>query len=177
MTEPLTPADCDLRDFPRMSIDIPRLFASGFNARASAQPLAWMVAHKLWYRSWHQIPAASLPADDTELCHLAEMGTDLKAFAKVRDVAMRGWRACDDGRLYHPVIAEVALGAWLEKLNQRYSSGSGNAARWGASFDPAALDAEIAHSTRLLIALNPQSQSLKKSARLASQRKAKGVRK
>ena len=66
MTEPLTPPGCDLRDFPKPMIDIPRLFASGFNGTASRNPLAWMIGHKLWYRSWHQVPAGSLPDYDDE---------------------------------------------------------------------------------------------------------------
>lgn len=68
LPEPLTPPDCDLRDFGRIMIDITRLFGSSFNAKASRHPLAWMLGHKLWYRSWHQLPAASLPDDDDELC-------------------------------------------------------------------------------------------------------------
>lgn len=120
LPDPLTPADCDLRDFGKMMIDLTRLFGSGFNARASRNPLAWMLGHKLWYRSWHQMPAASLPDDDDELCYLAELGFDRVTWDSVRDMAMHGWIKCSDGRLYHPVVAEEALNAWARKLKKRF---------------------------------------------------------
>src|ERR1700761_2335919 len=93
-TAPLTPADCDVRDFPKMMVDVHRLLGSQFNAQASSAPLAWMVGHKLWYRAFYQLPGGSLPADDAQLCHLAQLGADLRSFRKVRDLALRGWREC-----------------------------------------------------------------------------------
>lgn len=122
LPDPLTPAECDLRDFSRLMIDITRLFSSTFNAKASKYPLAWMIGHKLWYRSWHQVPAASLPDDDDELCYLAEMGFDLRSFAKAKALAMHGWIKCADGRLYHPVVAEAARDAWQSKLRRKHST-------------------------------------------------------
>lgn len=120
LPEPLTPADCDLRDFARIMIDITRLFGSSFNAKASRNPLAWMIGHKLWYRSWHQVPAASLPNDDDELCYLAELGFDRVTWDNARELAMHGWIMCSDGRLYHPVVAEAALISWEAKLKKRH---------------------------------------------------------
>ena len=55
---------------------------------------------------------------------------------------------CDDGRLYHPVVAEFALGAWLEKLARRLSSGAGNAKRWGQEFDSAPVKPTSARHAR-----------------------------
>jgi hypothetical protein len=166
---PLTPPDCDLRDFQRMMVDIGRLFGSSFNASASRNPLAWMVGHKLWYRSWHQVPAASLPDDDAELCHLAELGFDLKGFRAARPLAMRGWIKCSDGRLYHKVVAEVALESWLEKLAQRLSSGAGNAKKYGYGFDRAPIEAQIAIAADMLIRIAPSSKAIGKLKRRASQ--------
>nr|WP_317892395.1 hypothetical protein [uncultured Sphingomonas sp.] len=117
---PLSPPDCDLRDFRQMFLDVGRLFGSTFNAKASRNPLAWMLGHKLWYRSWHQLPAGSLPDDDDELCYLAELGFDRATWDSARALAMHGWIKCSDGRLYHPVIAEKAAEAWRGKLQQRH---------------------------------------------------------
>lgn len=168
MTAPLTPADCDLRDFPRMMVDVPRLMNSGFNSAASRNPIAWMVGHKLWYRAWHQVPAGSLPDDDDELCHLSELGFDVKTWRKVKEIALRNWILCDDGRLYHPTLAEVALEAWIEKLLQRLSSGAGNAKRYGHAFDAAPLNAAIEASAELLHNLNPRSRAADKLKRRQS---------
>ncbi|MFZ5751274.1 MAG: hypothetical protein ACOY5U_09425 [Pseudomonadota bacterium] len=166
---PMTPAGCDLRDFPRMMIDIPRLFSSTFNGQASRQPLAWMIGHKLWYRSWHQVPAGSLPDDDDELCHLAELGFDLKSFRKVKAIAMRGWVRCADGRLYHPVVCEAALEAWQEKLRQRISSAAGNSKRWGVNFDWGPLIEDLRALIACMTALNPRSKTIQKAQKSLSQ--------
>ena len=168
MTAPLTPADADLRDFPRMALDVQRLMGSEFNALASRAPIAWMVGHKLWYRAWHQVPAGSLPDDDEQLCHLAELGFDLKTFRKARTVALRGWARCDDGRLYHPVVAETVLEAWIEKLLARLSSQAGHAKRYGHTFDPASINASIELTASALEHLNPRSKALDKLRRRQS---------
>jgi hypothetical protein len=172
---PMTPAECDLRDFPRIMIDVSRLFHSSFNATASGTPLAWMVGHKLWYRSWHQVPAASLPDDDAELCHLAELGSDLKGFRRIKALAMRGWIKCSDGKLYHPVVAEAALDSWICKLQQRISSNSGNARRYGTPFDPAPLKLQIATATAMLSSIAPHSKSLPRLRRRQAQADADGI--
>lgn len=177
LPEPFTPSDCDLRDFPRMSLDIPRLFSSRFNAIASRNPLAWMVGLKLWSRSWHQVPAASLPNDDAELCYLAELGFGVETFQEIRSIAMHGWVLANDGRLYHPFVAEMALSAWLEKLSQQISSGAGNAKRWATQFDAAPLEIAIDASVEMLRALNPKAGAIVRASRRASQRHAAGSKK
>lgn len=161
---PLTPPNCDLRDFPSLMLDANRLFGSEFNALASADPLAWMCGVKLWLKSWHQVPAASLPVDDALLAHLAELSGNRRAWAKVRDLALRGWIRCGD-RLYHPLIAEKALECWIDKLHQRVASGLGHAKRWKVEFDRASLDAEIEAAAALLTRLNPKSRVLLKHGR------------
>jgi hypothetical protein len=117
LPEPLVPAYVDLRDFPFMPVDINRLFGSEFHARASDGE--WRAGFTLWLKSWHQQPAASLPSDDVGLCRLAELGRDLKSWARVRDMALYGWIKCSDGRLYHPVVAEKALESWAKKRMHR----------------------------------------------------------
>lgn len=160
---PLVPPDCDLRDFPKIMIDVGRIFASSFNASTSTNPWAWMVGHKLWYRSWHQVPAASLPDSDAELCHLAELGGATSKFKAIRPQAMRGWVKCSDGRLYHPVVAAEALEAWIKKLNQRIVSAKGNAKKYNSTFDERPLQAQINVAVMMLAALNPQSKTVLKA--------------
>ena len=168
LPEPMTPLDCDLRDFPRMAIDVPRLMSSEFNALASRNPIAWMVGHKLWYRSWHQVPAASIPDDDDQLCHLAELGFDLKTFRKAKTIALRGWVKCSDGRLYHPHVAELALGSWIDKLLQRLSSGAGHAQRYHHEFDPEPLEAQLRVAAEHLMRRNPAAKAFDKLRRRRS---------
>lgn len=89
---------------------------------AEAHPEACWYAVMLWSASWHQIPAGSLPDNETILARLCGLGRDLKTFRKHRADAMRGFVLCDDGRLYHPVVAEQALAAWESKRQQRWRS-------------------------------------------------------
>lgn len=166
MIAPLTPPDCDLSDFPRMMIDIVRLRGSSFDAVLDDG--AWRAGFNLWFSSWHQVPAASLPNDEGTLCKFAGLGRDLKSWKKVRGEALRGWTLCDDGLLYHETVAEIALESWLEKLAQRVSSGAGNAKRYKHTFDPAPVYAKIETALALLVALNPQSKLIVRTRRRLS---------
>ena len=114
MTEPLTPADCDLQNLPYMPLDVRRLRDSDLASTES--PEACWAAVLLWAASWHQVPAASLPDDDRVLSNLAGYGRVVKEWQRVKDGALRGWVKCNDGRLYHPVVAEKANESWASKL-------------------------------------------------------------
>jgi len=118
LPEPLTPTDCDLRDFAFMPLDVVRLRDSNLAIQATGDE--FRAAVLLWCASWHQIPAASLPDDDATLSSLAGYGRVQKEWIKVRAGALRGWVKCSNGRLYHPVVAEKARDAWLAKLRQRF---------------------------------------------------------
>lgn len=115
---PLTPLDCDLRDFGHMPLDVRKFRDS--DLVALEEPEAIVAAIMLWGASWHQIPAASLPSDDRVLAQLAGYGRAVPAFRKVKDGALRGFVQCSDGRLYHPLVAEKARTAWEGKLRQRW---------------------------------------------------------
>lgn len=115
---PLTPADCDLQDFQYMPLDVRRLRDSDLAAMES--PEACWAAVLLWSASWHQVPAGSLPDDDRVLANLAGYGRVVKEWKRVKDGALRGWVKCEDGRLYHPVVAEKALEAWDSKLHHAH---------------------------------------------------------
>lgn len=81
----------------------------------------------IWCESWHQLPAGSLPADDRMLAHLSK--TDVR-WKRMRDHCLRGWVACSDGRLYHPVVSELAMEAWESKRDKSRKGKAGAAKRW-----------------------------------------------
>lgn len=163
MTAPLTPEDCDLRDFPRMMIDVSRLRQSEFDA--TPDDCAWRAGLNLWFSAWHSVPAGSLANDDAALAKAAGLGRDLKTWRDVKEIALRGFVLCDDGRLYHETVCEFALEAWIEKLIHRLSSGAGNAKRWGTVFEPTDTEAAIERAAGLLAALAPDSKALLKARR------------
>lgn len=129
MTDPLTPADLDLRDFDWMPLQVVRLRDSDIVVMAS--PEAFRAAVLLWCSAWHQVPAASLPKDERLLANLAGFGRDLKAWRAVSVDALRGFVECTDGRLYHPVIADKAIEADGKRRVQRKRTQAATSARRG----------------------------------------------
>ena len=117
---PPVPPDADLKDFPFTPMYRARLFGSAFNARANDSE--WRAGVTLWLKSQDQFPAGSLPNDEIELCRLAELGRDLKAWRRIRGMALHGWYECDDGRLYHAVVAEVVNEQWTAKLRRAWAT-------------------------------------------------------
>ena len=123
LPQPLTPADCDLRDFAFMPLDVARLRDS--DLASDETPEACWAAVLLWCVSWHQVPAGSLPDDNEWIAKRARYwhrGKIDKDWPEVREGALRGWVKCSDGRLYHPVVAEKARDAWIAKLKQRFKT-------------------------------------------------------
>jgi hypothetical protein len=116
--KPLTPPNCDLRDFQFMPLDVVRLRDSELATTATGDEA--FAAVLLWCAAWHQIPAGSLPNDDRQLSNFAGFGRAVGEWLKVREGALRGWVLCDDGRIYHPVVAEKARDAWQAKLERMH---------------------------------------------------------
>jgi hypothetical protein len=100
--DPLTPADCDLRRTPAMPIDIARLFGSDFYALSTGAE--FKAAVTLWCKSFQQLPAASLPADEALLAHLSGAG---EYWAAVR----AGWR-CAAGS---SAVTAASTTSWSRK--------------------------------------------------------------
>jgi hypothetical protein len=130
---PLTPPDCDLRDFSWMPLDVLRLRDSDLTVLSSGD--AFRAAVLLWCASWHQVPAASLPTDDRLLANLAGYGRDMAGWAEVRGDAIRGFVECSDGRLYHRVVAEKALEADEQRKAQKERTRKATDARRGGKRD------------------------------------------
>lgn len=115
---PLVAPDADLQDFPFMPLHVARLRDS--DLAAEGDPEGCWYAVLLWAAAWHQLPAGSLPDNDAVLTKLCGLGRDTRTWRKHRNDALRGFVVCDDGRLYHPVVAEQANAAWESKLRQRH---------------------------------------------------------
>jgi hypothetical protein len=110
-----------------MPMDAMRLRDSDLAAVATGDE--FRAAVLLWCACWHQLPAASLPNDDRMLAKLAGYGRDVDAWMIVKKEALRKFVVCDDGRLYHPVIAEKANDAWEKKKAFKARTEAARAAR------------------------------------------------
>lgn len=108
--EPLVPAEVDLRDLDGFMLNVERLLASELFALSTGDEFKAAVG--LWSRAWKQMPAGSLPNDDRVLAAFSGAGT---RWRKVREMALRGFVECSDGRLYHKVLCDDVLRAWARK--------------------------------------------------------------
>jgi hypothetical protein len=138
MGVPLVPPDIVIPRLPWVPIYADRLWESNFFAVAT--DAEFRAAFCLWLKSWNQTPPGSLPTDDRLLCRLAELGGNLAKWRKVKRIALRHWVECDDGRLYHPVIAEfVILAANKLNANQRRTINA-TKNRWKSTKDVSVTD-------------------------------------
>lgn len=108
--EPLVPADVDLKGFPGFMLDAEALLASELVALATPEEIA--AALMLWCRAWQQVPHGSLPNDERVLAAFSKA----KNWKKVRDMALRGFVLCSDGRLYHKTLCVKVMEAWSQRL-------------------------------------------------------------
>jgi hypothetical protein len=110
LPKPLIGPEVDLRDLPGFVLNVERLLSSELVALGTPEE-CW-AALRLWCRAWQQVPAGSLPNDDRVLASYSEAG---RRWPKVREMALRGFVLCSDGRFYHRFLCEEALRAWERK--------------------------------------------------------------
>ena len=114
---PFTGADVDLSGYGYMPLHGHRMLQSETWIKNSAP--GKVAALALWWASWLQVPAASLPNDDVLLAHYAGYGVAVEAFAAIRHEAMRGWVLCSDNRWHHKFLAEIAAEAWAGRVKHQ----------------------------------------------------------
>jgi hypothetical protein len=148
---PLTPPPCDLSGLEFMPLKLQTLFDSDFYALSSGDE--FKVGLKLWGKSWHEKPAASLPGDEKLLAMKA--GVALDVWRQLAPMALHKWVLCSDGRYYHPTVAREALKAWIERIGFRKRGASGAAARAKTEFDTKPYDVLKAQADQYLAALEP----------------------
>ncbi len=108
-----------------MPLEVARLRDSDLVALSTGDELK--AALLLWIAAWGQVPAASLPDDDRILARLT--GYPLAQWRRLRAMALRGFSLCSDGRLYHPLIADLAMQAYAKRRGQAERANS----RWARS--------------------------------------------
>jgi len=84
----------------------------GSELNAVVSDAGFRAAHNLWWAAWNEVPAASLPDDDRRLARMADFGTNVDGWLKIKDEALHGFVKCNDGRLYHEFLAGVAIHSW-----------------------------------------------------------------
>ncbi|MFE1598206.1 DUF1376 domain-containing protein [Methylobacterium sp. ID0610] len=121
---PLVPPDTDIGGLSAFLLDVERLFASELWALSTGEEFKAAVA--LWGRAWQQVPAGSLPNDERLLAAFSGAGARWK---KVREVALRGFVLCSDGRLYHRVLCADVMRAAKTREDRRMRTAAATKAR------------------------------------------------
>jgi len=125
--EPLVPAEVDLRGLDYMPLYIDRLRKSDTWLDAGTDAFVAYAAMNLWLESWHQVPAGSL--SQSPLGAQRASGCSPKVWRRIADRVLAGWVGpCTDGRIYHPVVAEIALEVWHSKGLQKRRTEAARAA-------------------------------------------------
>lgn len=117
-------SDRDVAALPFMPLFVDKLLASDTWSMASGDEAKAAVT--LWARAWKQVPAGSLPRDDKVLAGLSGAGAK---WGKVRDVALRGFKPGEDGRLHHELIEQAADDALAKLAGQRTRTAAATAKR------------------------------------------------
>src|ERR1700719_2131268 len=110
-TCPLPPisADADLRQIPEMAIDVASVIA--FAREVTAE--AFRAAMILRCTAWHQVPAGTLPDNDTILAGM--VGLYLPAWMRIRERALDGFQKSTGGLLLEQNISVKARAALEER--------------------------------------------------------------
>lgn len=106
LPDALVPADLDVRSIPGFILDVEKMENSEILAMSTGDQ--FKAAFRLWCKAWKQVPAGSLPNNELVLASWSGAGP---RWPKVRDMALHGFIACSDGRLYHPVLCADATRA------------------------------------------------------------------
>ena len=122
---------------------------------------AKMAAVELQVASTMESPAGSLPSDDEGLALAAGLLSDVDAWRRVADLALRGWTLCADGRYYRADVAKKMLHVWIVRLNDRRRGAAGQAKRRKEDFDPSQFDADIAIAVACMTRLDPYAPILR----------------
>lgn len=110
---PFVPPEVDLTGLGFMPLKHMHVMQSTLFAKSNGDE--FKAAFALWCASWSEVPAGSLPDDEEVLEFLSRS----KVWPAVRARALHGWVKCSDGRLYHKVIAPLAIDAWERRSEFR----------------------------------------------------------
>lgn len=123
--DPPVDDDLDVSVFATMPLNVNRLLQSDLYAKAT--PEEFKAALTLWCRAWHQIPAGSLPYDETALAYLSGAG---RRWPKVREVALSGFKLAKNGRLFHEFLCELAVFSFANRRTKSLIAKAAADARW-----------------------------------------------
>lgn len=140
LPEPLAGPEVDCRGLDFMPLEVARLRDSELVAYSTGDE--FKAAVLLWAKAWSEVPSGSLPNDNRPLARAVAMSE--REFLRVREMALRGFILCADGRLYHPLICDLAEKASKMRRDQAERANS----RWAKERAKSADKSKAAKSPR-----------------------------
>lgn len=122
--EPLTNETHNVEGLDGFLLNTEKLMASELWALATGEEFKAAVG--LWCRAWKQSPPGSLPNDQRVLAGFSGAGG---RWPKVREMALRGFILCSDGRLYHETLCEDVVRATEAKKKRHVQTKAATEAR------------------------------------------------
>jgi hypothetical protein len=117
---PFVDPEVDLTGLESMPLFCARLVDSDLVGLSTGEE--FKAAFLLWAKAWTQRPAGSLPTNPKILARYA--GVSVEFLEASREIILRGWTECSNGRLYHPTVAEAAMIAWNARVSYEKRVGS-----------------------------------------------------
>lgn len=124
LPEPLTTIGHDIEGYDGFLLNVQKLMASELWALSTGDEFKAAVG--LWCRAWTQKPHGSLPDDNRVLAGFSGAGVK---WNKVKDMALRGFIKCSDGRLYHETLCDDVVRASDAKSSRLKRTESATQAR------------------------------------------------
>ncbi len=124
LPEPFTDLSHDVEGLPGFMLNTQKIISSELLALSTGD--AFKAAVVLWCRAWNQKPAGSLPNDDAILAGFSGTGSK---WPKVKEMALRGFVLCSDGRLYNKTLCDDVRRAALAKAERHERTRAATEAR------------------------------------------------
>ena len=125
--DPPVPEEVNLENCSWMKLHGDRLTDSTFGITSSRAGIGCAIL--IWWYAFKQ-PGASIPNDQRILAHVCGLRWKDAEWLRIKEEALDKFYLCNNNRLYHPFLSEVAIDAW-ENHHKRSAAGKkGASKRW-----------------------------------------------
>ena len=125
--DPPVPEEVNLESCSWMKLHGDRLADSTFGITSSRAGIGCAVL--VWWYAFKQ-PGASIPNDQRILAHVCGLRWRDAEWLRIKEEALDKFYLCNNNRLYHPFLSEVAIEAWEQHHKKSAAGKKGASRRW-----------------------------------------------
>ena len=125
--DPPVPEEVNLESCSWMKLHGDRLADSTFGITSSRAGIGCAVL--IWWYAFKQ-PGASIPNDQRILAHVCGLRWRDAEWLRIKEEALDKFYLCNNNRLYHPFLSEVAIEAWEQHHKKSAAGKKGASRRW-----------------------------------------------